>query len=232
MHSIVLQPFTESDCQRLISWIDSPELCFLWTANSFSYPISQTALVEHLNGAIRSIPQRAIFKAVATQDSEVVGHIELDRIDWEHRTAAICRIIVDPKRQGEGLGSEMLRALFIEAFSNLGLEELTLNVFDDSLRAIKVYERAGLIRTGTKKAFARYQNSDRDVICMKISKQAKLESQIDKDPQGQIDRSLVEHSLTLSYEERIDAHESALQLVRELQKAGQEFYARQSKSPA
>lgn len=57
-------------------------------------------------------------------------------------------------------------------------------------------------------------------------------SQLKKNSPGHLDPSLIERSLALSYEQRIDAHESALQLMRELQKAGQEFYARQSKGPA
>lgn len=47
-----------------------------------------------------------------------------------------------------------------------------------------------------------------------------------------IDTSLVEHSLKLSYEERIEANDSAIEVVKELQKAGQDLYAQQSKSPA
>lgn len=47
-----------------------------------------------------------------------------------------------------------------------------------------------------------------------------------------IDESLIEHMLTLSYEERIDAHEAARQLVQDLQQAGQEYYARQSQNSA
>ena len=45
-----------------------------------------------------------------------------------------------------------------------------------------------------------------------------------------IDISLIEHNLTLSYEERIEAHEAALQLVSDLKKAGQQYYAQQSQS--
>ena len=48
----------------------------------------------------------------------------------------------------------------------------------------------------------------------------------------QIDISLVEHCLSLSYEERLEAHEAARQLVKDLQKAGQDYYARQSKTSA
>lgn len=46
-------------------------------------------------------------------------------------------------------------------------------------------------------------------------------------PVSPIDVSLVEHSLSLSYEERIDAHESARSLAEDLKEAGRQFYASQ-----
>lgn len=45
-----------------------------------------------------------------------------------------------------------------------------------------------------------------------------------------IDVSLVEHALKLTYEERLEAHEATRQLMKDLQEAGQEFYERQSQS--
>jgi len=45
----------------------------------------------------------------------------------------------------------------------------------------------------------------------------------------QIDDSLVVHLLSLSYEQRIDAHELARELVHDLTQAGKDYYARQSK---
>jgi hypothetical protein len=47
----------------------------------------------------------------------------------------------------------------------------------------------------------------------------------------QIDDSLVAHLLSLTYEQRIDAHELARELVQDLMHAGKEFYARQSQGP-
>jgi hypothetical protein len=44
-----------------------------------------------------------------------------------------------------------------------------------------------------------------------------------------IDGSLVMHLLTLSYEERLEAHECARELMRDLSLAGKEFYAGQFK---
>ncbi len=45
------------------------------------------------------------------------------------------------------------------------------------------------------------------------------------------DASLVAHLLSLSHEQRIDAHEQARELVNDLMRAGKEYYARQSQGP-
>lgn len=47
-----------------------------------------------------------------------------------------------------------------------------------------------------------------------------------------IDASLVAHLLSLTHEQRMDAHELARELVNDLMQAGKEYYARQSKGPA
>jgi hypothetical protein len=44
----------------------------------------------------------------------------------------------------------------------------------------------------------------------------------------QIDDSLVAHLLSLSHEQRLDAHEIARELVHDLVEAGKDYYARQS----
>ena len=43
-----------------------------------------------------------------------------------------------------------------------------------------------------------------------------------------IDISLIEHCLGLSHEQRLESHESARQLIRELQEAGRKLYAGKS----
>jgi hypothetical protein len=48
---------------------------------------------------------------------------------------------------------------------------------------------------------------------------------------GERDLSLIEHTLRLSYEERIQAHESTRELVKDLMEAGRAYYERQLKSP-
>jgi hypothetical protein len=60
-----------------------------------------------------------------------------------------------------------------------------------------------------------------------IADKTTSDSETDNDV-GQIDDSLVAHLLSLSHEQRLDAHESARELVRDLMEAGKDYYARQS----
>lgn len=167
---IELHPFTESDFQRLIRWIDSPETCFLWGAQTFSYPISAETLRTHWQETQGNFPKKAAFKAVDREGLGVIGYLDLDRIDYEEHSAAICRVIIDPKLQGHGLGKAMVNALFSYAFHSLNLETLTLNVFDSNERAIETYRKAGFVKTGIKTNYAKYQGEERSVICMRITK--------------------------------------------------------------
>ena len=50
------------------------------------------------------------------------------------------------------------------------------------------------------------------------------------DVRDHVDGSLVRHLLSLSPEQRIESHEAARILARDLAKAGKEHYARRSKS--
>jgi len=57
---------------------------------------------------------------------------------------------------------------------------------------------------------------------------AEFISEGDSAKRNPIDTSLIDHCLRLSHEERIEAHESTRQLVKDLQQAGRKFYAGQS----
>ena len=63
---------------------------------------------------------------------------------------------------------------------------------------------------------------------IKEQEKAKLE----RPENSQIDVSLIDASLSLSYEDRIDAHESARVLMEDLREAGKKLYATGSEGTA
>lgn len=61
--------------------------------------------------------------------------------------ARIARVLVDPARQGRGLGEQLLRAV-VGAARERGIRVLTLRVIPTNARAIGLYEKLGFVFTG------------------------------------------------------------------------------------
>ena len=147
---IQLLPFTPADIDRLIGWIPSLEALQLWTASSFGFPLTR----EHLEGHLRESAERGdrlIFKAAASDDDRVVGHIELGAIDRRNQSLRIGRVLLDPAARGRGLGTGMMRCALDYAFETLQMHRVELGVFDVNPRAITCYERAGFRQEGTRR---------------------------------------------------------------------------------
>jgi RimJ/RimL family protein N-acetyltransferase len=143
---IALQAFGREDFQRLIEWAVSPEFLLQWAGPIFRFPLDIPQLEEYLAAAGPKPPSRVIFKAVS--GTEVVGHIDLDMIDYRNRSGRMSRVLVADAWRGRGAGRAMVQALLDLGFGELGLHRIDLFVFDFNLPAIACYEKAGFAREG------------------------------------------------------------------------------------
>ena len=143
---ITLQAFGREDFGRLIDWAISPEFLLQWAGPIFRFPLDVPQLEEYMAGAGGTPPSRVIFKAVA--GTEVVGHIELDMIDYRNMSARMSRVLIADAFRRRGVGSGMVRALLELGFGELELHRIDLFVFDFNLPAIACYEKAGFVREG------------------------------------------------------------------------------------
>jgi RimJ/RimL family protein N-acetyltransferase len=112
---------------------------------------------------IRRHEQLAI---VAEADGEIVGNVlvSTDRnVPTEHiGTLSIC---VASDWRDVGIGSELVAGAQSWARAR-GLRKLALGVFPDNDRAIAVYERAGFVREGLRRAQYRSGDGFRDELLM------------------------------------------------------------------
>ncbi|PTX64354.1 RimJ/RimL family protein N-acetyltransferase [Melghirimyces profundicolus] len=146
---LTLRKLTTADFPRLIEWTDSPEFLLQWAGPRFHFPLDEAQLAGHLKGNEGKNAERINFKAIEEASGEMVGHVELNRIDREHRSATLARVLLDPARRGGGLGTAMVREAVRYAFGELDLHRLDLYVFDFNRSAIRSYERAGFRWEGT-----------------------------------------------------------------------------------
>jgi ribosomal protein S18 acetylase RimI-like enzyme len=135
-----LRPFIASDDDQLISWLRSADELFLFTGPLLTFPLTSGQLDTLRTDA-------TITQFTAEHDGAVVGHIEL--VSTGEAEARIARVIVDPARQGQGLGEKLLLAVIAEAGSR-GIRVLTLRVFPTNARAIALYEKVGFTDAGVE----------------------------------------------------------------------------------
>lgn len=76
-----------------------------------------------------------------------------------------------PQYWGRGIATELTRALVDHAFIELGLHRVEALVMADNLASCRVLEKAGLLREGVLKDFARKDGSFRDVCYYGLTRQ-------------------------------------------------------------
>ena len=135
-----LRPYDQSDDAQLISWLRTPEELHLFTGPMLTFPLT-VAQLDTLRADAR------ITQFAAEHEDTVVGHIEL--VSTGEAEARIARVLVDPSRQGQGLGEKLLRAVLAEA-GERGIRMLTLRVIPTNARAIALYEKLGFVDAGVE----------------------------------------------------------------------------------
>lgn len=151
---IRLEPFTRADFQRLIHWVTDEEFMVLWSGVFFTFPVDERQLEASLAGTFGDHPVRKTYKAVMNIDNQVVGHIELNNIDYRNKAAMLSKVLVgEPKLRGKGVGEAMVNQLMRIAFEDLKLHRVDLRVFDFNHSAVNCYLRCGFQKEGLIRDF-------------------------------------------------------------------------------
>jgi RimJ/RimL family protein N-acetyltransferase len=152
---IKFEKFGKTDYDRFINWIDSEELMVVFSAQVFNFPITHQQL-----GAYVETPNRIIYKVIALKDNEIIGHAELNNIDYKNGSARICRLIVgDKNSRNKGYGTLIMKELIRIGFEELKLHRLDLGVYDFNKQAIKCYQKCGFEIEGLLKENVKF-NTD------------------------------------------------------------------------
>lgn len=155
------RPEDETGYYRNFEYTD-PEVTRL-TGSKEHY--SKEEVVTFFRKCLRD-PDRRDFLLVAP-DGQIIGESVINEIDWAAKSANFRIAIFWPEYHNKGLGTWAVGTTRDYAFRELGLEELTLDVFNFNPRARHVYEKAGF----------RVTEVCGDEIIMAISRQEWEESQ-------------------------------------------------------
>jgi RimJ/RimL family protein N-acetyltransferase len=107
-------------------------------------------------------------RPVSEPEGRYVGVIRLSGIDWHDHRARLAIGIFDRRFWSRGYGSEAIRLLLRYGFEELGLHRVDLRVLHYNTRAIRAYERCGLVREGVEREAARVDGRWHDDVIMSI----------------------------------------------------------------
>jgi RimJ/RimL family protein N-acetyltransferase len=163
--AIILRQFTKDDFTRLITWVDAggPDSFIQWAGTAFEYPLTESQLEAHLAEAEGPEATRLVLAAVDDANGEVVGHVELSRLDRANRSATISRLLVgEPSARGKGIGAQIVRRLLDMAFGEMNLHRVDLVVLEFHVAALRMYEGLGFKAEGhfveARRAGGKYWN--------------------------------------------------------------------------
>jgi RimJ/RimL family protein N-acetyltransferase len=136
---IYLRPFDPLEVNRLISWVDSPELLVQFSGPGFEFPITKSSWNKHLSDM--SIHP---YFVVDVNSDDPIGYAEIVKVD--EKVVKLCRLLIgDPELRGLGLGKLLVRELIYEALAISNPLRILMNVYCHNTAAIKCYESVGFV---------------------------------------------------------------------------------------
>lgn len=97
------------------------------------------------------------FTICSLVSDEVVGFAWLWHLDYDNSNAKFSIFLSDTELMGKWLETDALNAVLDFAFNNLPLERIYLLVRKENERAIRSYEKAGMVGEGTLRKAWRFQ---------------------------------------------------------------------------
>lgn len=114
----------------------TPKFLLQWAGPVFTFPLDAVQLERYFQASEGSQPLRRIYKAVDAPTSSVVGHIELDRIDLQNRSATVSRVLVgESAAHGKAPGAQMVRRILEVGFGDEYWSEYPMSILDSDWRS-------------------------------------------------------------------------------------------------
>lgn len=142
---VALTELRNEDSSKLFEWINDPETVRM---NSAFTPVHEP-VHDNWFDRIATDSSKVVFAIRENKTSRLVGALQLVDLHPIHRSVQLSIRIGSEADRSQGYGSEAVRLAIGYAFGDRNLQRLWLIVFGDNARAIRAYEKAGLMIEGT-----------------------------------------------------------------------------------
>jgi RimJ/RimL family protein N-acetyltransferase len=141
---IRVTPLEKKDVSCIVAWNMGKDADFLtqWAGRGYRYPLTETQITERL--IMNAGTDYKIYGIWMVEN--IIGTVELLKIDLNARRAVIGHFLIDPAQTGKGYGTEAMMLFVKYVFAEIPLTTLELTVFDFNKPAIRCYEKTGFIK--------------------------------------------------------------------------------------
>jgi RimJ/RimL family protein N-acetyltransferase len=152
--------FSEDNTETILSWIQNEKDRVLWSGNSFSDSLDQNKFKVHLHKK-----DLFAFQLLDSQKNvQAYGEIVIQAID----RVTLCRILVNPKIRGKGLGKFFCQKLILKIKDWGVVKEISLNTLNCNKPALVCYKNLGFRIIAIKEKGRRIDNEWHDLIFMSL----------------------------------------------------------------
>lgn len=159
---VVLTELRRSDSEALFRWINDPEVVRF---NAAYTPVHESGHLAWFD-RVTTDRDRIVFGVRTPESERIIGVLQLVDIHPIHRSAELIIRIGEDADRGKGLGSEAVGLAIAFGFRHRNLQRIWLRVFADNPRAIRAYEKAGMVREGLLRRAYYIDGAWRDEVVM------------------------------------------------------------------
>jgi RimJ/RimL family protein N-acetyltransferase len=135
-----------SDMAAITRWWHDPDFMRLYNTQPAA-PRNEDQLSRRFDLSQTS-SDAYLFAIRLLDDDDLIGLLELDGVEWVHRTTFLSIGIGAAEHRGQGYGRDAMIVALRFAFHELNLHRVCLTVFSYNLPAIALYEQLGFQREG------------------------------------------------------------------------------------
>ena len=140
-----LRPYKPCDAAKLIEWSSDKKTFELWGGHIIGdFPITEDILNDvYFNHHGRCAEPDNFYPMTAFDETGMLGHFIMRYINGDNKLLRFGWVIVDASKRGQHIGRNMLKLGLKYAFEILGVDKVTIGVFENNVQAYKCYLAVG-----------------------------------------------------------------------------------------
>lgn len=163
---IYLRAMEPEDIDKLYGFENDPDI---WHVSNTYIPFSKHFLSRFIENSSNDlfIDKQLRLMIIESQHNQCIGTLDFFDFDPMHHRAGI-GILIEKSEREKGFASEAVELSIQYAFSFLSMHQLYVHVTNDNPASIRLFEKSGFVKTGSKKDWLLIDNTWKDVHFMQL----------------------------------------------------------------